>query len=200
MALGASNKGKTRLTSLANRRNWVIPMMLSALSTFQTATYSPESKKTNNQKHLQKIPAHVLIELLMGSFPQFGSLTYLVYFGYKIVYVILQEQKEFRNLIITIKENDQLIETIGKYVLENGIRKLTDKSTENNIRFGIENEITNLLVSKVFQQIIKKSIEKDQKRQEKLQTMIASSLSQFIVSSLIGSSDKTIISAAKNIS
>lgn len=198
--MGASYKGNKRLTAITNRRNSIIPTMLSTLSYSRTATFSPGTDFGDKQVQLQKIPAHMLIELIATAFPQFGSFAYLVYFGYKVTAVLLQDQKEYRNLKMIIQEEQELIQTIGKYVLENGITKVTDNLIKNKIKDKIENEITNLLVNKIFQQIIKKSVGNDQKRQEKFQTMIATGFSQFIVGSLTGSSDEVIIKAARILS
>ena len=198
--MGASHKGYSRPTSLVNRRTKVIPMMLSTLSNSKTATFSSGSNMNKKQIQLQKIPAHILVELIASTFPQFAPLTYLVYFGYKVASILLKNENEFRNLKRTIKDETELLNALGKYVVENGIRKITDEETKNKIKDEIQNEIMNLVVNKIFQQIIKKSVGKDEKRQEKLQTIIVSDMSQFIVESITGSTDEMIIKTSRILS
>ena len=198
--MGASHKGYSRPTSVVNRRNNVIPMMLSTLSHSKTATFSSNSNMNNNQAQLQQIPAHLLIELIASTFPQFAPLAYLAYFGYKVAAELLKDENEFRSLKRIIKDEVNLLEELGAFVIENGIRKINDKFIKNKIKEEIQNEVMNLLVNRIFQQIIKKSVGNNEKKQEKLQAMIATGVSQFIVESISGSTDKMIIKSSKVLS
>ncbi|MEM3065304.1 MAG: hypothetical protein QW177_08020 [Candidatus Nitrosotenuis sp.] len=194
--MGATHKGKGRQTAFVSRRTRIIPLILSSLTTAKTATF-PSDQSQKLEITFQKIPAAVLVNLLITIFPQFIPLIYIAYMAYKLLDYIIRQQKEYRNLKHAIMEEESLIEIVGKYVLEKGIRRVTDKNTSEKIHNEINLEITNLVANEIFQQMIRKSAGKDQQRQEKFQNMLVSTLSQFIVGSLVGSDDELVIQAAR---